>query len=233
MKKFINKFLAVAVSLVTAIAMVALGSGSVAYAETSEITNNVKYFSTTMYNYNKTQINQAAGTTDKTNNFYFINENADTTWAEDGTINYCYKTENNSLEAYNVLVQGIVQNELDSSGQIKFNYDNAGIFAPAKTTVSGRTVYQNVYDYSKIIKHGVLYIRQSNLGNKELTVYTPGRTRVNFGTYKEDGSFIYRFNPYDKDALYTARTFIQYKDANGKTCYEYSDMVSGSVFGIQ
>ena len=124
MKKFVNKFLAVAVSFVTAIAMVPLSSGGMAYAETSPVTNNVKYFSTTMYNYEKNAFNGAAGKTDKTNNFYFINENSDWTWAQSGTINWCYNTNQGyNKKAYNVLVQGIVKNELDSKGQIQFNYN--------------------------------------------------------------------------------------------------------------
>lgn len=132
-----------------------------------------------------------------------------------------------ATEDINNAIAGLKEKEEDISGlSVSLSSDGQRMIVTGK-------VDKDAYDYSKIIKHGVLYIRQSNLGNKELTVYTPGRTRVNFGTYKEDGSFIYRFNPYNKDALYTARTFIQYKDANGKTCYEYSDIVSGSVFGLQ
>ena len=61
MKKFVYKFLAVVVSFVTAIAMVPLGSGGVVYAATDEspITDNVKYFSTTMYNFNEKDFNEA------------------------------------------------------------------------------------------------------------------------------------------------------------------------------
>lgn len=130
-----------------------------------------------------------------------------------------------AIEDINNAIAGLKEKEV-SGLSVSLSSDGQRIIVTGK-------VDRDAYDYSKITKHGILYIRQSNLENKELTVNTPGRTRVNFGTYKEDGSFIYRFNPYDKDALYTARTFIQYKDANGKTCYEYSDMVSGSVFGLQ
>ena len=203
MKKFVYKFLAVAVSFVTAIAMIPLGSESVAYAETSQVTNNVKYFSTTMYNYDKTKINQAAGTIDPTNNFYFINENGDNGWAQNGTINYCYKTStgwgNNKKEAYNVLVQGIVKNELDSNGQIQFNYKNAGVFAPANTTVAGRTVYQNVqfpfvYDsstgyYTFDSKKNHVHLDKTEGDNQTLPLYDGTQTvnkQVSFFPFNGD-----------------------------------------------
>ena len=56
MKKFVYKFLAVVVSFVTAIAMIPLSNGSVAYAEKAQVTSNVKYFSTTMYNFDKIKL---------------------------------------------------------------------------------------------------------------------------------------------------------------------------------
>lgn len=196
MKKFVYKFLAVAVSFVTAIAMIPLGSESVAYAETSQVTNNVKYFSTTMYNYDKTKINQAAGTKDPTNNFYFINENGDNGWAKDGTINYCYKTStgwgNNTKEAYNVLVQGIVKNELDSNGQIQFNYNNAGVFTTGGTKVNGKDVYQNVqfpfvhgndgyYEFDSTKNH--VNVDKNGGDNQKLTLYSGAQSAGGQGTF--------------------------------------------------
>ena len=132
-----------------------------------------------------------------------------------------------ATEDINNAIAGLKEKEEDISGlSVSLSSDGQRIIVTGK-------VDKNAYDYSKITKHGILYIKQTSLGNRELTVDTPGRTRVNFGKYSDEGSFIYRFKPYNKSALYTARTFIEYKDANGKTCYEYSDMVSGSVFGLQ
>ena len=128
-------------------------------------------------------------------------------------------------EDINNAINGLKEKEDVSGISVSLSSDGQRMIVTGK-------VDKNVYDYSKITKHGILYIKQTSLGKQELTVDTQGRTRVNFGTYKDDGSFIYRFKPYNKAALYTARTFIEYKDANGKTCYEYSDMVSGSVFGL-
>ena len=192
MKKFVNKFLAVAVSFVTAIAMVPLSSGGMAYAETSPVTNNVKYFSTTMYNYEKNAFNGAAGKTDKTNNFYFINENSDWTWAQSGTINWCYNTNQGYNKAYNVLVQGIVKNELDSNGQIQFNYNNAGVFTTGGTKVNGKDVYQNVqfpfvhgndgyYEFDSTKNH--VHVDKNGGDNQKLTLDSGAQSAGGQGTF--------------------------------------------------
>ena len=193
MKKFVNKFLAVAVSFVTAIAMVPLSSGGMAYAETSPVTNNVKYFSTTMYNYEKNAFNGAAGKTDKTNNFYFINENSDGTWAQSGTINWCYNTNQGyNKKAYNVLVQGIVKNELDSNGQIQFNYNNAGVFTTGGTKVNGKDVYQNVqfpfvhgndgyYEFDSTKNH--VHVDKNGGDNQKLTLDSGAQSAGGQGTF--------------------------------------------------
>ena len=193
MKKFVNKFLAVAVSFVTAIAMVPLSSGGMAYAETSPVTNNVKYFSTTMYNYEKNAFNGAAGKTDKTNNFYFINENSDGTWAQSGTINWCYNTNQGyNKKAYNVLVQGIVKNELDSKGQIQFNYNNAGVFTTGGTKVNGKDVYQNVqfpfvhgndgyYEFDSTKNH--VHVDKNGGDNQKLTLDSGAQSAGGQGTF--------------------------------------------------
>ena len=193
MKKFVNKFLAVAVSFVTAIAMVPLSSGGMAYAETSPVTNNVKYFSTTMYNYEKNAFNGAAGKTDKTNNFYFINENSDWTWAQSGTINWCYNTNQGyNKKAYNVLVQGIVKNELDSKGQIQFNYNNAGVFTTGGTKVNGKDVYQNVqfpfvhgndgyYEFDSTKNH--VHVDKNGGDNQKLTLDSGAQSAGGQGTF--------------------------------------------------
>lgn len=203
MRKFINKFLTIAMSFMTAIAMVPLSSGSVAYAETSQVTNNVKYFSTTMYNYEKNAFNGAAGTTDKTNNFYFINENSDGTWAQNGSINWCYNTIQGYNKAYNVLVQGIVKNELDSKGQIQFNYNNAGVFTTGGTKVNGKDVYQNVqfpfvhgndgyYEFDSTKNH--VHVDKNGGDNQKLTLYSGAQSAGGQGT----------FFPFNSDGYSTA-----------------------------
>lgn len=202
MKKFVNKFLAVVVSFVTAIAMVPLGSGGVAYAETSKVTDNVKYFSTTMYNFNASQFN--AATDNKLNNnrkssrsFYFINGNGDA-WAKDkgqtGYVNYGDPGDKTSArrDAYNVLVQGIVEDRLTSKGDLQFKYTNAGVFSDAKTDISGREVYQNVqfpfvkttngyYEFNSASNH--VHVDTSNKLGQQLTLYTGGQSIDNYSSF--------------------------------------------------
>lgn len=210
MKKFVNKFLAVAVSFVTAIAMVPLGSGGVAYAETSKVTDNVKYFSTTMYNFNASQFN--AATDNKLNNnrkssgsFYFINGNGDA-WAKDkgktGYVNYGDPGNKTSAgrDAYNVLVQGIVEDRLTSKGDLQFKYTNAGVFSDAKTDISGREVYQSVqfpfvytddgyYTFDSASNH--IHVDTSQKTGQQLTLYTGGQSiagHSSFFPFNKDGA---------------------------------------------
>ena len=210
MKKFVNKFLAVVVSFVTAIAMVPLGSGGVAYAETSKVTDNVKYFSTTMYNFNASQFN--AATDNKLNNnrkssgsFYFINGNGDA-WAKDkgktGYVNYGDPGNKTSAgrDAYNVLVQGIVEDRLTSKGDLQFKYTNAGVFSDAKTDISGREVYQSVqfpfvytddgyYTFDSASNH--IHVDTSQKTGQQLTLYTGGQSiagHSSFFPFNKDGA---------------------------------------------
>ena len=204
MKKFVNKFLAVAVSFVTAIAMVPLGSGSVAYAETSEITENVKYFSTTMYNFDETSFNKATdkstGKTKSADNFYFISSNS-ADWSmhkgNTGYVNYGDPGDkrwdkNKQRDAYNVLVQGIVENKLTSKGDIQFKYKNAGVFAASETDINGRDVYQNVqfpfvytsdgyYTFDSASNH--VHVDTSKKTGQQLTLYKDGQSINNNSSF--------------------------------------------------
>ena len=200
MKKFVYKFLAVVVSFVTAIAMIPLSNGSVAYAETAQVTSNVKYFSTTMYNFDKTTFNQATDTAigidkitgskskkkpERQDCFYFINDNNEK-WAA-GQVNKCNSGDGNN----NVLVQGIVENTLDSKGNIQFNYPNAGIFASPETNINGRDVYQNVqfpfvydsttgyYEFNSDTNH----VHSGKLDGETLNLYSGSQTINKQGTF--------------------------------------------------
>ena len=212
MKKFVYKFLAVAVSFVTAIAMIPLGSGSIAYAETSQVTNNVKYFSTTMYNFDETKFNGATdkstGKTKSADNFYFISSN-NAAWSmskgRTGYVNYGDPGDkrwdkNKQRDAYNVLVQGIVENKLTSKGDIQFKYKNAGVFAAAETDINGRDVYQNVqfpfvytndgyYTFDSASNH--VHVDTSKKTGQQLTLYKDGQSINNnssFFPFNKDGA---------------------------------------------
>lgn len=68
----------------------------------------------------------------------------------------------------------------------------------------------------------------AKLGTRTLTVNTPGRTRVNFSTYKADGFFAYSMTPAYKTTKYVFRTFLAYTDDSGRTVYVYSAPISAS-----
>ena len=149
MKKIINKFLAITMALLTALAVIPFYGVSVSHAtkvnnsSNKSADNDVKYFSTTMYNFNKGLFNNATdeGKGKSENNFYFVNENTDS-WAQGtGALN---RANTSFAYTYNVLVQGIVKNRLTNDGKLQFNYKNAGVFESPEKQISGREVYQNV-----------------------------------------------------------------------------------------
>lgn len=89
--------------------------------------------------------------------------------------------------------------------------------------------YDNLDDYYDITSHGLVYMQTKRLGSRVITVNTSGRTRVNFSTYKEDGSYVYRLTPASESTSYTVRAFIAYTDSEtGRTICNYSDVVVGS-----
>ena len=93
--------------------------------------------------------------------------------------------------------------------------------------------YANLDDYCEITAHGLVYIQTSRIGTRTLTVNTSGRTKVNFTTYKDDGSFSYSFKPTNKSTVYTYRAFITYLDPNtGKSVTVYSPIMRSSYNGI-
>ena len=93
--------------------------------------------------------------------------------------------------------------------------------------------FDNIEKYYPVTKHGLVYYSFAKLGIKTLTVDTPGRTRVNFGSYAEDGSFSYTFTPAYANTKYTVRAYLQYTDENGLTRYVYSDPMIVSYNTLQ
>ena len=104
------------------------------------------------------------------------------------------------------------------------------------TNSSGRIVitgqiddYVDLSNRYEITGHGLLYIQTSRIGTRTLTVNTSGRTRVNFSSVSETGSFTYNLKPTSKNTSYAYRAFLIYKDTEtGKTVTVYSDMIRGS-----
>lgn len=100
----------------------------------------------------------------------------------------------------------------------------------ATTTSDGRIAltaqfvdYENLDQYYEVTGHGFVYYLESRLGSRNLTVNTPGRSRVNFSKYEADGSYTYNLKPRSASTKYKVCAFLAYKDENGKTVYVYSD----------
>lgn len=92
--------------------------------------------------------------------------------------------------------------------------------------------YENLSKYYTVTAHGIVYYSSSKLGTRTLTVNTPGRTRVNFSKYQEDGSFVYNMKPTSANTKYTIRAFLAYEDKDGRTVYVYSAPKSVSYNGL-
>lgn len=92
-----------------------------------------------------------------------------------------------------------------------------------KITLTGTFVdYENKEKYYTVTAHGLVYYSTTKLGTRTLTINTPGRTKVSFSGYKDDGSFSYTMTPTSASVRYTVRAFLAYTDANGRTVYAYS-----------
>ncbi|MCB5720679.1 fibro-slime domain-containing protein [Intestinibacter bartlettii] len=206
MKKIINKFLAVTMALLTALAVIPFYGVSVSHAtkvnnsSNKSADNDVKYFSTTMYNFNKGLFNNATdeGKGKSENNFYFVNENTDS-WAQGtGALN---RANTFFAYTYNVLVQGIVKNRLTNDGKLQFNYKNAGVFESPEKQISGREVYQNVqfpfvkdangyYEFNSSKNH--VHVDKSKKNGQTLTLES-GKQTVgsvsSFFPFNADGNY--------------------------------------------
>lgn len=206
MKKIINKFLAITMALLTALAVIPFYGVSVSHAtkvnnsSNKSADNDVKYFSTTMYNFNKGLFNNATdeGKGKSENNFYFVNENTDS-WAQGtGALN---RANTSFAYTYNVLVQGIVKNRLTNDGKLQFNYKNAGVFESPEKQISGREVYQNVqfpfvkdangyYEFNSSKNH--VHVDKSKKNGQTLTLES-GKQTVgsvsSFFPFNADGNY--------------------------------------------
>ena len=96
-----------------------------------------------------------------------------------------------------------------------------------KIVITGKVEdYENLEDYCEITAHGLLYIQNSRIGTRVLTLNTSGRTKVNCSKYAEDGSFTYSMKPSNKNTTFAFRAFVTYTDPEtGKPVTEYSDMI--------
>ena len=110
-----------------------------------------------------------------------------------------------------------------------------------KIVISGRFEdYAHKYRYyddmaissAKENTHGILYSYEYELGSRVLT-YNSARKRVSFGSYKDDGSFVYNLVPEKKTLTYCFRAFVSYQDREtGKQRFAYSDTAIRSYNSI-
>lgn len=91
----------------------------------------------------------------------------------------------------------------------------------------------NESDYCEIVEYGLLYISNSKLGTKSLTVNTSGRTKVKFTRCNSDGSFSYSFKPTTSSMKYAFACYVRYYDEEGKLIYRYSPIYRTSLSAIQ
>lgn len=85
--------------------------------------------------------------------------------------------------------------------------------------------FENKDNYYEVTSHGLIYYSTVKLGTKQLTVNTPGRTRVTFSGYNSDGSFIYTMTASAVSTKYTVRAFLCYTDSSGISRYVYSNPI--------
>lgn len=89
--------------------------------------------------------------------------------------------------------------------------------------------YANKYIYVPEIKFGIVLIPTSAEGSDALTLDTNGRTKIEFSSFKDDGTVRYTFTPAGADVSYSARAFISYKDpVTGEYVIQYSDVLEGA-----
>ncbi|MGM9630810.1 glycoside hydrolase family 2 TIM barrel-domain containing protein [Butyricicoccus sp.] len=98
-----------------------------------------------------------------------------------------------------------------------------------KIALTGTFVdYENADKYYDVTAHGLVYYSAAKLGTRTLTVNTPGRTRVNFSKYTDEGSFTYSMKPAYSNTRYVVRAFLEYTNDAGRTAYIYSNPITVS-----
>ena len=123
----------------------------------------------------------------------------------------------------------VVQNVEDSQLKILATQGSSS----KKITLTGQfTDYENIDNYN-IVEYGIIYMTTDRLGVKTLTVSTPGRTKLSFSSYKDDGTFSYTFTASSTTKKYAIRSYIVYTDKNGKKQYAYSTRINVSYNGLK
>ncbi len=102
------------------------------------------------------------------------------------------------------------------------------------TTITGQSdIFVNPELYYTEVKHGILYIKSSMLGSRNLLVSTSGATNKVLTGFEEDGTFSHTFKPLSGSMAYTYRAYVYYEKPDGSQIYVYSPMVRGSGRSFQ
>lgn len=146
---------------------------------------------------------------------------------DDGTVTKEPTMEEEGIRTYTCTVCGAAKTEtipkLTAKKEAPKVTVSAKQGASEKIALTGKVEdYENIDHYYDITAHGLVYYSAAKLGTRNLTVNTPGRTRVNFSGYKEDGSFTYSMKPAYASTCYVVRAFAAYTDEDGRTIYAYS-----------
>ena len=187
--KYLKKTLSFVLAFAMMFTMVIVPKTSV--SEAAE--NNYTYFDTTMFNYDTDTFNAATKALEKNGQqgIYF-NDGGDKTrisgndiynenynkWTGNWDANNDKKIDRKTDKLY--ACTNIVKPELDSNGQIQFNYPQAGIFDTTKTT--GKNTYTNVKMPFKKDSDGYYYY-----DSYEYDVKFPDNTPTNNAKLEDEG----------------------------------------------
>lgn len=140
--KYLKKTLSFVLAFAMMFTMVIVPKTSVSEAAASDYT----YFDTTMFNYDTDTFNAATKALEKNGDqgIYFNTGGTTTTISRRNIANEDYNiwTGQPGKKGKDYAYTGLVKSDLDKSGNIQFNYPQAGIFDTTKTT--GKNTYTNV-----------------------------------------------------------------------------------------
>ena len=140
--KYLKKTLSFVLAFAMMFTMVIVPKTSVSEAAASDYT----YFDTTMFNYDTDTFNAATKALEKNGDqgIYFNTGGTTTTISRRNIANEDYNiwTGQPGKKGKDYAYTGLVESDLDKSGNIQFNYPQAGIFDTTKTT--GKNTYTNV-----------------------------------------------------------------------------------------
>ena len=149
-------------------------------------------------------------------------------WNE-GRISKAATTEEEGEKTYTCIICGEKKVEKIAKLPFELHVPTVSLKITARTDVGKIRMEGKFEDYGKqdhyypVTMHGLVYQTKARMGTDSLSVNTPGRTRVTFNGYKEDGSFAYSIKPLYPSTVYVVRAFVAYTNPMGRTIYEYSD----------